>query len=244
MKKLSLTLFLILVTTISCSAKYRNMQGFETVWQTVNEKHYDPTFGGVDWKALYDQYKPKIASAESDSKFYKITNQMLFELNLSHLLVSPREELKRYMPILFAEGTIGVDVRWMDGDTVITAVKPGSAADAAGLRPGYTIEKINGKPLKQIVSNEDFMLMPPFNDRNRRNNLSNYLLGHIYGSPDTIVNITYRDAYENIHQRAIKRESRGRGRVISAAMPPVIIEFEAKRLWRLVGAWSPGVGPR
>ena len=235
MKKSPLILFLIIVTAVSCSGKYRNRQSFETVWQTVNQKHYDPTFGGVDWKAAHEHYAPKIAAAKSDSEFYKLTNQMLFELNLSHLLVSPREELKRYMPILFAEGTIGVDVRWMDAKTVITAVKPGSAADAAGLRTGYIIEQINGKAIKQIVSNENFLLKPPFNSRNRRNNLSNYILGHIDGPPDTTVNITYRDAYENIHERAIKRESRGRGRVISSAMPPVFIEFEAKQLANNMG---------
>jgi hypothetical protein len=24
-------------------------QSFETVWTTINEKHFDPTFGGVNW---------------------------------------------------------------------------------------------------------------------------------------------------------------------------------------------------
>ena len=27
-------------------------QSFETVWTTINEKHFDPTFGGVDWKKV------------------------------------------------------------------------------------------------------------------------------------------------------------------------------------------------
>jgi carboxyl-terminal processing protease len=230
MKKISLILFLILITTVSCSAKYRNLQSFETVWQTVNKTHYDPTFGGVDWDAVHERYAPKIAAAKSDSEFYVLTNRLLFELNLSHLLVATKEDLKKHMPILFAEGTVGLDVRWMGEAAVITGVKPGTPADSAGLRPGYTIEQIDGRTITQIVSNDDLWLMPPFNSRNRRNNLSNYLLGHIYGSPDTIVKITYRDESENIHESAIKRKSRGRGRIISPAMPPAIIEFEAKRM--------------
>ena len=235
MRKISLTIFLVFVTALSCSAKYRNMQSFETVWQTVNEKHYDSTFGGVDWKALHDRYKPRIASADDDLEFYKLTNQMLFELNISHLLVAPRSDFKKYMPELFAEGTIGVDVRWMDGDAVITEVIPGSTADAAGLRTGYAIEQINGIAIQQIVSSDDFLLMPPFNSRNQRNNVSNYILGRIYGPPETVVKITYRDEFENIHESAIKRESRGRGRVISPAMPPAIIEFESRRLEHNLG---------
>ncbi len=81
---IGLALFIILVTAVSCSTKYRNLQSFETVWKTVNEKHYDSTFGGVNWNALHDRYKPKIANAKTDSAFYTLTNQMLFELNLKN----------------------------------------------------------------------------------------------------------------------------------------------------------------
>jgi C-terminal processing protease CtpA/Prc len=128
MRKLSTVLFLILVVSLSCSAKYRNMQSFETVWQTVNEKHYDPTFGGVDWKKIHDRYKPKIAAAEDESEFYLYTNQMLFELNLSHLLVATQEDLERYIPILTSRGAVGIDIKWMGEDAVVTNVRPDTQA--------------------------------------------------------------------------------------------------------------------
>ena len=51
MKKPVIIAFFILATTLSCTTKYRSMHSFETVWQTVDQAHYDPTFGGVDWKA-------------------------------------------------------------------------------------------------------------------------------------------------------------------------------------------------
>ena len=136
MRKISLTIFLVFVTALSCSAKYRNLQSFETVWQTVNEKHYDSTFGGVDWKALHDRYKPRIAAADDESEFYLYTNQMLFELNLSHLLVATQADLERYIPVLTARGTVGIDIKWTNEEVVVTAVKPGSPAHSSGLRPG------------------------------------------------------------------------------------------------------------
>ena len=233
--RIGLTLFFILITTVSCSTKYRDIQSFETVWQTVNEKHYDPTFGGINWKALYDHYKPKIADAKTGSAFYTLTNQMLFELKLSHLLVAAEIDLKRYMPILFAEGSIGIDIRWMDGNAVITRMNTGSPAAAAGLRPGYIIEQVDRKAIKQIESNADEWMLPPFNQRNRRNNLSNYILGHIYGPPNTMVTITYRDELDDLKEIAIIRKSRGRGKIMSPAMPPAFIEFEAKQLDNGVG---------
>ena len=111
MKKIVIILFLVLIAATSCKTQYQNMYSFETVWQTVYEKHFDPTFGGADWRKLHDKYKPQIAAANSNSEFFSITNKMLFELNLSHLLVIMPDGLKRYMPVLFAEGTIGVDIR-------------------------------------------------------------------------------------------------------------------------------------
>lgn len=87
MKKIGFVLFFILVTVVSCSTKYRSLQSFETVWQTVYAKHYDPNFGGVDWQALHDRYQPEIAAAKDDTEFYELTNRMLFELNLLRQLM-------------------------------------------------------------------------------------------------------------------------------------------------------------
>jgi len=183
----------------------------------------------VDWEAVHDRYKPKVAAAKDDAEFYELTNRMLFELNLSHLLVATGSDLKRYMPVLFAEGAIGIDIKWINGDALITAVKPGTPADKAGLRPGYIIVGVDGKNIDNIASNEKLYLTPPFNDRNRRNNLSNYILGHIYGPPDTTVKIAYLDETEKIQKKAIKRKSRGQATSLSPTMPPAFIEFESKR---------------
>jgi carboxyl-terminal processing protease len=211
------------------------MHSFETVWQTVNQIHYDPTFGGVDWKAAYDQYKPQIAAAENSEESFTLINRMLFELNLSHLLAVYRDDMKRYMPVLFAEGDIGVDVRLLDGEAVITMVQTGTPAEQTGLRPGLIIERIDGKPVEQIIQEGEALLIPPFNSRNRLNNLSGIILGHIYGPPDTTVKIKVYDKDGERKEAVIKRKSRGRGRVAMDAMPPYYVEFEAKQLENNIG---------
>ena len=235
MKKSVIILFLILTTTLSCTTKYRNMHSFETVWQTVNQVHYDPTFGGVDWKATHEQYKPQIAAAENKEESFLLINQMLFELNLSHLLAVYPNDFKRYMPVLFAEGDIGVDVRLLDGEAVITMVRSGTPAAKAGLRPGLVIERIDGEPVEKIIEEVDTMLIPPFNPRNRINNISGYISGHIYGPPNTTVKLHFRDKGNKGKEAVIRRKSRGRGRVAMDAMPPFYVEFEAKQLGNNIG---------
>jgi carboxyl-terminal processing protease len=211
------------------------MHSFETVWQTVNQAHYDPTFGGVDWKAAHEQYKLQIAAAENKEESFLLINQMLFKLNLSHLLAAYPDDMKRYMPVLFAEGDIGADVRLLDGEAVITMVRNGTPAAQAGLRPGLVIERIDGKPVEQIIQEGEALLIPPFNPRNRLNNLSGYLAGYIYGPPKTRVKINFRDADSKKSETVIYRKSRGRGIIVMDAMPPFYVEFAAKRLESNIG---------
>lgn len=235
MKKFLSVICLVIITAASCSSRYRNMHSFETVWQTVNEVHYDPTFGGVDWQAVHTQYKPLMSAAKNEEESLWLINQMLFELDLSHLLAVYPEDIKRYMPVLFAEGSIGADVRLLDGKAVITMVHPGTPAEQAGLQPGFIIERIDGKPVDQIIKESEAFLIPPFNSRNRINNLSGMILGHISGRPGTTVMLTFQDEDGTRTESAIQRESRGRGRFVMDAMPPYYAEFEARKLKNNIG---------
>ncbi len=236
MKKSGIIIFLILTATLSCTTKYRNMHSFETVWQTVNQAHYDPTFGGVDWNAVHEKYKPQMAAAaENKEESFLLINHMLFELNLSHLLALYPDDLKRFIPVLFAEGDIGMDVRLLDGEAIITRVQTGAPADQAGLRPGFIIERIDGKPVEQIIQEGEALLIPPFNPRNRLNNLSGYISGYIYGPAKTEVKINFRDIDGIGKETVIHRKSRGRGIVAMEAMPPYFVEFEANRLGDNIG---------
>jgi C-terminal processing protease CtpA/Prc len=33
---------------------------FEEIWRTINDNYADPTFGGVDWGAVRERYRPRI----------------------------------------------------------------------------------------------------------------------------------------------------------------------------------------
>ena len=232
-----MTVFFVLLVFISPTSSKNlsgeNIESFDIVWQTVNEFHFDPTFGGIDWKAMHDRYRPQIVMLSDIEEFNLITNQMLFELRLSHLLVASEQMLKVYMPTLFSEGTVGIDVRWMQNKAVITKIKPGFPAQVVGMKPGYVITQIDGRNVNEIIQNGE--VLPPYNVRNRRGGISNYLAGHISGPPNTSVSITYMDEHSRLKETVIVRQSRGSGKNISDAMPPVFVEFEARRLQGNIG---------
>ena len=206
------------------------MQSFEAVWQTVNEKHYDPTFGGLDWQEVHDRYRPRFASVKGDPEFRSTINEMLFELGLSHLLVASGDDLKMFLPNLFADAGIGVDIGLIDGEAVLKTVELSSPAAQAGLRPGFVLKTIDGVSIQEVAAQVDVRRFPPINDRNRRANITNLLLGRLYGRPGTSVTLSYRDEKGRRHSKEVVRKSRGPGTLIGDTLPPFFIEFEARML--------------
>lgn len=207
------------------------LENFEVVWQTVNDTYFDPTFGGLDWDEVHDRYRPLIASTESGEEFYRIMNEMLFELSVSHLAVAPADQLA---PGLSVEGSIGIDVRLLGDDAVITSVQPGSPGGEAGLQPGFVIQSIDGVSIEEIRSSA--FLTPPFNSRNESLDIIHGMMGRLNGPPGTTVSITYLDERGEAHEQRIERAQRS-GDVVSpgGGLPPFFIDFEATRLAGNIG---------
>lgn len=185
-------LFLLLFLTGAGQQSSDHLKNFDLVWQTVNREHFDPDFGGIDWEETYRSWRPKIEQAESLDDFTLVTNRMLFELKLSHLMLFSEQDLKNYVPTLFAEGTVGIDLRWSENQAVITKIRPGSSAAVAGLKTGYIISHVNGRSIEELLPGIEWP--PPFNQRNRKNTMSNYLMGMLDGVPGTEVELTFLDA--------------------------------------------------
>jgi carboxyl-terminal processing protease len=104
---------------------------FQSVWDTVNERFYDPGFAGVDWKAVGARYRPRVASVKTDAEFLELMGKMLAELPVSHLQIS--------MPRGSSLVGIGARTHLIDGLTVVVNVPEGSDAQAKGVRRGDVI---------------------------------------------------------------------------------------------------------
>src|SRR5262245_12743763 len=70
---------------------------FDVVWKTVNEKYFDPSFGGVDWAATRLRYAPQIAEARSEVEFRELLTRMLREIKISHLQILDFATLEKSM---------------------------------------------------------------------------------------------------------------------------------------------------
>jgi len=203
---------------------------FDTVWQTVNDKYFDPTFGGKDWRAIGDQSRQKLATVQDDDTFWlQVLNPMLFELGVSHLVALPSEFASELDPMTFATGKLGLDVRLLDGAAVITEVAPGFPADKAGLRPGFVITSVDGWTLNDIAA--ESLQTPPDNERNRRGNLVQGMRARLYGETGKEIVVEYLDG-NNRPQRATLQFAKRNSTCaqFDPSLPPACTEFEVRRL--------------
>lgn len=207
---------------------------FETIWKKVNETYFTPSFGGVDWAKAHDRYRPQIAAAKTEGEFNTLINKMLWELKVSHMAFIPPGYLATVEPVVFAAGGIGLDVRMLDGEVVITSVGPGSPAHQAGLRPGFIVRAIDGVPISQLKKDVQ-RDRPPFNDRGRIAQITKGIMSRLYGAPESKVSIAYSDEEGASGKKTMARTKRPGTAVGPRGMFYFAIEFEARRLPNNVG---------
>ncbi|GIU81571.1 MAG: hypothetical protein KatS3mg006_0635 [Pyrinomonadaceae bacterium] len=222
-------------------------KSFEKVWQTINEKHYDPTFGGVDWKKIREIYEPKAMSAKGLKEFHLILNQMVGELKLSHFAVFENnlsELLKSsQFPVTVNETktislpTTGIKIKTVEGKPVISEVEKGSNAEKAGLKAGYIIEAINGKSVDELSRKlEEHLKEIRANDRLKSFYVEVLLVNLTYGEAGTKVEFKVLD--EKNERRVFPVERYLKTVDFSQPVghfPPQPVLFEAKRLEGNIG---------
>jgi carboxyl-terminal processing protease len=135
------------VQAVAPDASTVRLEAFDKVWSTVNEKHYDPSFGGVDWKAVREAYLPKATAAKTDEELNVVLRRMLGELKLSHFGIIQRDVSSQAA----GRAGIGVEVKVIGGEPVISRIDAGSTAEAAGLKPGFVVRKISGNPVADLL---------------------------------------------------------------------------------------------
>jgi carboxyl-terminal processing protease len=137
MKRLLIVCVLCSLGVVKCSAQSisvqqdRYLKAFDAVWATVDQQFYDPSFLGVNWKAVGDKYRTRVPKIQDDAAFVDLIRQMLHELPTSHLGFRG--------PDASYDTSIGALLRTIDGKDVVSDVWFGTDAARKGLKPGDTI---------------------------------------------------------------------------------------------------------
>lgn len=178
---------------------------FDEVWGQVSERYFDPSFHGVDWEALRAELRPRAAEARGQAELYAVLRRLLGSLRDPHTRVyAPGESndwrVHRYV-------SVGVAVRELEGQLVVTDVERESPASRAGLRAGAAVLALDGEPAMRVVERKVAEQSAPGSASARLAAVARLF----DGAPDSYVRVTFARAGEKREREVtLRREPRTR----------------------------------
>lgn len=123
---------------------------FDDVWETIRDRYYDPSFHGIDWRGLREEFRPLAAEARTTAELYSVLRRMVGLLRDAHTRVyAPDEKFDWQHPHVIS---VGLSVREIEGQPVVISVEEGSEAERAGLRMGDIITSVDGEPALELFA--------------------------------------------------------------------------------------------
>lgn len=166
-RTLIIVVALIAAATIDCSLlnpareprltdeeRRLNNESFEIAWATVRDRHWDPDLGGNDWQAVHDELSPRVRSAATKRDYIQAFQSMIDRFDQSHFAVLPAKTFEQFQAPTgqgALDGTMGIDLRAIDGKALVTSVEEDSTAAAAGVKPGWEVVKIDGDRIAPLI---------------------------------------------------------------------------------------------
>jgi C-terminal processing protease CtpA/Prc len=125
-----------------CQADAATLADLEAARDAVRAHMAYPLGGGASVDEAFAPLRMQAAAARTPAEHLHVLEAFVFALADHHIELSTNND---YSPRLAPSGS-SVWADYRDGRWVITQVRLGSAARAAGLREGMTIDQINGAP--------------------------------------------------------------------------------------------------
>lgn len=175
------------------------LSDFDMAWELVRDSHYDTDYNGVDWEGVRDELRPKAAAATTRSESRAIMQDMVGRLNQSHFGIIPEEAQGAgddagdgEAPVEAAsggDGEIGVSFRVVDGQAVVTRVRPDGPAARAGVKTGWIISRIGRNRVEDRIE----ALSSALADHTARLYAWQSIGARLGGAPGTEVQVTFLD---------------------------------------------------
>lgn len=220
-----------------------NVQSFDLVWSTVRDAHFDPSLGGVDWNAAKAKHRPVVEKAKSMEEARAAMNALLEELGQSHFGIVPGEayadaisaksgessepKAAKNKPASSEKGASGLSFRVIGDSAIVSKVRAGSPALAAGIKTGWALHSSGGKPMSAGIqrlresmpgSKElDFML-------------SRVAESRVNGTLGETLELTFETGDGTLVNKSVTLAAPAGKLVTAMNLPPTTVDFESRKL--------------
>lgn len=151
------------VATTQSFVKEVNLISFDDLFRRVSESYYDPArLEKLDWEGLRLRLRPKVENATNIDQVRAAMGEALAALGETHFSVIPADVHQTLEGTEEAaadnatasnsadsgtgeDGTVGINIRIVDGVPIVGSVDVDSSADREDVMPGWAVDRIDGK---------------------------------------------------------------------------------------------------
>lgn len=208
----------------------RAKETFALVWERLQNSGFNGKQEGLDWAALKQEHQPDIEGAKNIDSLRREIAELLDALKASHLELIPSNAFPKAGDApKTGTAELGLRLVVLDRSLMVERVVPGFAAAAAGIRPGWTVEKIGKFDLIQVfASKKDSEALKP-RGLTMLQLTANAMVGAI--APGTQLELQLRDTAGKAHTAALTAtENKQMQKVLLPNLPPMPLRFESRRL--------------
>ncbi len=142
---------------------YKNMreefdQMFYETWANMDENFYSGDFHGVNWEAMLKRYEAYLPHVTTRDQLRLLTNDLLGELNASHLGFNTSGEEEN---VFFTSRSMETGIMFrQDAPFTVDRIVKGSSADNkdVSVRPGDVLVSVNGVQIDTKENREQYFL--------------------------------------------------------------------------------------
>lgn len=225
------------------SGRALQIASFDYAWTRIHDTYPDPAFHGVDWLALREELAPEAEKARDAAALRPVLEEMFGRLGDSHFAIIPGGvapdglDLPPPEPSAASDapgdappgqfgklelGEIGVDLRPVDGQILLSRVDAGSPAEAAGLRPGEILRAVDGLSTESVVA-----VLPA--DEGLAT-LRAILLGRLSGLAGSVARVEIEGGDGAVRTVQVRRAPVDAPWVALGSLPSIPVHFSSERL--------------
>ena len=207
-----------------------NVESFEYVWATIRDKHFDPELNGVDWAAVREELLPEVEQAERMSQARAVMSDLIGRLGQSHFAIFPAEVYKD-LEVPAGEGSrdgsVGIELRLIEGRPLVTRVEEGSPAAEAGVHPGWEILRVGEAETAPIIERIEQADLGPIE---RQFVVVRGVGRRLLGQMDSTVEVAFLDGDGREVELALTRAVRPDKRIEFGHLPAMYSRFESREI--------------
>ncbi len=205
-----------------------NEASFDHIWTTIRDKHWDASLGGLDWEAVRDELRPRVAAATTMREARGVMREMIGRLGQSHFQVYPAH---LYEDVRGGDaggpGSSGMHVRVIAGRALVVALDPDAPAAAAGVRPGWEILAVAGEKVGPRLAELTRQLEgKTYLDYT----LAQSVEGRLRGEVGETIEVRFLDEQDRKRTLAIELAPHRGRKATLGNLPPQWVWFESRRI--------------